>query len=132
MNPELIRSCSTIDKDHGRLEVRSISTLAVHHTDLVFPGINQIARLDRTREILKYGIKNEEQVFLITNLSYDELGPEAFLSLKREYWAIENKLHYRLDFVFGEDRSTIRAGHGPQNMSSLRKFALGLISATGV
>ncbi len=95
-------------------------------------GINQVAHLVRTREILKYGKKSEDQVFLITNLGYYKLSAEKFLQLKRSYWAIENKLHYRKDLVFGEDRSTIRAGHGPQNMSALRNFAIGLLLANGV
>ncbi len=54
------------------------------------------------------------------------------MQLKREYWAIENKLHYRKDFVFGEDRSTIRAEHGPQNMATLRNFAVSFLMANGI
>lgn len=130
--PELIRTFSTLDKGHGRLEQRSISVLATHETELLFPSINQVARLKRTREILKWGKKEEEEVFLITNLGYDELDAEGFLRLKRSYWAIENKLHYRKDLVFGEDRSTIQAEHGPQNMSTLRNFAVGFLLANGV
>ena len=34
--------------------------------------------------------------------------------------------------VFGEDRSTIRAKFGAQNMSSLRNFAVGILHAMGV
>ena len=97
-----------------------------------FPGINQIGRLRRTREVLKYGKKSEEEIFLITNLDYDLLNAPAFLDLKRSYWGIENKLHYRKDFVFGEDRSTIRAKFGPQNMSTLRNFAIGFPLANGI
>ncbi len=51
---------------------------------------------------------------------------------KRSYWGIENKLHYRKDFTFGEDRSTIRAKYGPQNMATLRNFALGLLLVNNV
>ena len=69
---------------------------------------------------------------MITNLSDDELDAGEFLRLKRSYWAIENQLHYRKDLVFNEDRSTIRAGYGPQNMSALRNFAVGLMLASGI
>jgi predicted transposase YbfD/YdcC len=86
----------------------------------------------RRREILKYDTVGDEEVFLITNGSYDRFDAAALLALKRSYWDIENKLHYRKDFVFGEDRSTIRAGHGPQNMATLRNFALGLLLVNGI
>lgn len=129
---ELLRFHTTIDNGHGKLEVRAITTLATHNTDLLFPGVNQVALVTRTREDLKYGKVNHETLFLITNLAYDKLGPAELLQLKRDYWAVENKLHYRKDFVFGEDRSTIRKGHGPQNMATLRNFALGLLLANGI
>jgi len=88
--------------------------------------------LHRKREVLKPGKVEEETIFLITNRRYEELDVQSFLDLKQEYWAIENKLHYRKDFVFGEDRSTIRAKRGPENMSNLRNFAIGLLMANNV
>ena len=121
-----------MDKGHGRLEQRSIKVIAILDADLGIPGIKQAARLRRTREILKWGKKSEETVFLITNLSYDQLDAQEFLRLKRAYWTIENQLHHRKGLVFGEDRSTIRAGRGPQNMSALRNFAIGLLLANGI
>ena len=82
--------------------------------------------------MVKTGKKSTEEVYLITNIDFDTLDAEGFAKLKRRYWDIENKLHYRKDFTFGEDRSTIRAGHGPQNMATLRNFAIGLLSALGI
>ena len=106
--------------------------LATHGTGFVIDGINQVAQLRRTREIIKYKRKSADEVFLITNMTYDELDAQRFMASKRSYWAVENKLHYRLDMVFGEDRSTIRAEHGPHNMATLRNFALGLLLANGI
>lgn len=130
--PELICTHTTVDKDHGRLEERTIEVLATHNTSLQFPGVQQIARLTRKREILKYNKKTDDEVFLITDMHYKQLSAEEFLELKRDYWSIENSLHYRKDFVFGEDRSTIRGHFGPQNMSSLRNFALSLLLVNGI
>lgn len=101
-------------------------------TSLLFPGVKQVARLTRTREILKSGVETTEQVFLITDLSHQDVDAEKFAQLKRDYWHIENKLHYRLDFTFGEDRSTIRARHGPKNMSALRTFAISWLLNLGI
>lgn len=106
--------------------------LATENSDLGFEGVKQIARLQRKRVVLKTGKTQEEEVFLITSIDHTLLDPEQFLTLKRDYWQIENKLHYRLDFVFGEDRSTIRRKHGPQNMAALRNFAVSLLMASKV
>jgi predicted transposase YbfD/YdcC len=42
----------------------------------------------------------------------------------RGHWGIENTLHWTLDVTFSEDRSRIRAGHGPEIASLFRKLAL--------
>ena len=41
-------------------------------------------------------------------------------------------MHHILDWSFDEDRSRIRTGHGPHNMTRLRRFAIGLIKARGL
>ena len=46
-------------------------------------------------------------------------------------WTIE-AAHHILDWSFDEDRSRIRTGHGPENMTRLRRFAIGLIKACGL
>jgi predicted transposase YbfD/YdcC len=106
--------------------------LVTDKTSLHFQGVKQVARLTRTREILKYNKKTSEQIFLITDIHHNSLTAQNFLSLKRDYWGIENSLHYRKDFVFGEDRSTIRVNFGPQNISSLRNFAIGVLLANDI
>lgn len=49
------------------------------------------------------------------------LSAEELMEYKRRHWAVENSLHYVLDEVFGEDKSTIRKGKN--TMSALRKCA---------
>lgn len=91
-----------------------------------------MAVMRRYRENISTGTTSNELVYLITNLPETELSAKELLELKRSYWGIENKLHYVKDFVFGEDRSTIRAKHGPQNMSALRNLAVSIYNASGV
>lgn len=45
----------------------------------------------------------------------------------RAHWGIENRLHWVLDVSMGEDGSTLRKNHAPQNVALLRKIALNLI-----
>ena len=125
-NPELIRSYETgYEKGHGRLENRSISVLSVHNTSLPIDGINQIAIITRERNIINNSEKYSNQSTpYITNALDSEMSAEEMLKIIRTHWDVENKLHYPKDFVFGEDRSTIRAKNGPMNMAALRNFAV--------
>jgi predicted transposase YbfD/YdcC len=51
----------------------------------------------------------------------------AFVTMIRQHWDIENKLHWSLDVTFNEDRSRIRTDHAPENMAALRHVALNLL-----
>lgn len=53
------------------------------------------------------------------------LGAEELMKYKRQHWAVENSLHYVLDEVFGEDKSTIRKGKN--TMSVLRKCTYNIV-----
>lgn len=106
--------------------------LSTSNTKLLYDGIQQVAELKRFKQDKKSGEITEETLILITNLPEEQLSAKALLELNRNYWGIENKLHYRKDFVFGEDRSTIRKGHGPRNMAVFRNFAISLFHLCGV
>lgn len=49
----------------------------------------------------------------------------------RRHWGIENSLHWVKDVIFGEDRSTIRMGNAPANLSVMRTYALNLLRRNG-
>jgi predicted transposase YbfD/YdcC len=53
----------------------------------------------------------------------------AVLAYNRGHWTVENSCHYILDWNWDEDRCTIRTGHGPANITALRRFAIGAIKA---
>ncbi|GGK84662.1 hypothetical protein GCM10010094_52310 [Streptomyces flaveus] len=44
---------------------------------------------------------------------------------------IENRLHFVRDTAFREDASKVRTGHGPENMATLRSFAITQLRAGG-
>ena len=44
----------------------------------------------------------------------------AFVTMIRQHWDIENKLHWSLDVTFNEDRCRIRKDHAAENMVALR------------
>ena len=48
--------------------------------------------------------------------------------LLRNHWCIENNLHWVKDFVFLEDRQTLRKGNAPQIMSFLRSMCISIFN----
>lgn len=131
--PETIRCAETIDRDeHGRLEVRKIRVLSVRSEHFDYPEIRQVAELTRTRLIYVSGKKEERVVYLVTNLNSEQADAARLLELKRSYWRIENNLHYEKDFVFGEDRQTARAGHGPRVLSAIRNLAVSIMHMVSI
>ena len=70
-----------------------------------------------------------EYAYGITSLSAEQADAEQLLKDNRGHWSIES-VHYMLDWDFDEDRSRrIRTGHGPENMTRLRRFAIGLLKS---
>lgn len=53
----------------------------------------------------------------------------TLLGLVRRHWGIENRLHWVLDVVLGEDQSRKRAGHAAANYAAIRKMVLRLLQA---
>jgi hypothetical protein len=49
----------------------------------------------------------------------------------RSQWTIENRLHFVCDTAFAEDASKVRTDHGPENMATLRSFAISQLRAVG-
>jgi predicted transposase YbfD/YdcC len=119
----------TPDLAHGRIEQRSI-WLSTHLNDyLDFPGVGQVFAIQRDVTNKRTGECSTETVYGLT--SHQPQGADAaqVLAYNRGHWSIENGCHYVLDWNWDEDRNTIRTGHGPENMTALRRFAIGIIYA---
>jgi len=123
-----LREAQTVEKGRGRIETRRIALAseAVDHLD--WPGLAQIARLERRREIR--GRESVEIAYLITSLPPEKAGPERLMALARAHWAIENRLHYVRDVSFNEDRCRSRAAARP--LASLRNLAIAIIRRSGI
>jgi len=68
-----------------------------------FPHVLQLARIERIRAHVS-GKQEVETVWVVTSLSPDQADAARLLALARQYWSIENGLHYRLDVSGAEDR----------------------------
>jgi predicted transposase YbfD/YdcC len=117
--------------DHGRIETRKIWTSTELNAYVDFPHVGQVFAIERTSIEKKTGQSSCEMAYGITSRS-PQADARRLLEINRGHWSIENSCHYIIDWNYDEDRCRIRTGHGPENTTCLRRFAIGLIKSKGV
>ena len=122
----------TVDGDHGRIETRKIWTTTALNSYLDFPHVGQAFVIERETIVKKTGKRSCETVYGLTSRPPTQATPQRVLQVNRGHWSIEDSCHYILDWNYDEDRCRIRTGHGPENITRLRRFAIGLIKSKGV
>ena len=124
---------STVEAaEHGRIETRNIWVTTALNEYLNFPHVGQAFIVERLTINKKSGKQSREVAYGITSKMPIQARAAQVLQDNREHWSIENSCHYIIDWNYDEDRSRIRTGHGPENMTRLRRFAVGLIKSKGV
>ena len=114
---------------HGRIEQRSIWTTTRLNDYLDFPGVGQVFVIERPTIEKTTGKLSTETVYGVTSHTPASAEAAAVLAFNRGHWTIENGCHYVLDWNWDEDRCTLRTGHGPENITALRRFAIGAIKS---
>lgn len=113
---------------HGWIETRKIwvSKKLNHYLD--FPYVGQAFMIHRESIDKKTGQLSQEVSYGNTSVKTDQASPEQVLGNNRKHGSIES-FHYIIDWNYDEDRCRIRTGHGPQNITRLRRFAIGLLKS---
>lgn len=112
------------DKGHGRLESRiafttgDVEFLREH----AWPGLRSIGMV--VSNVFRGEKHTQETRYYLSSLSADA---ERLNTTARSHWGIENKLHWRLDVVFNEDKGCIRNENAAENMDIARKWALNVL-----
>ena len=118
--------------DHGRIETRKIWLTADLNEYLNFPYVGQVFMIERIIINKKSGKISEDLAYGITSKKPEIASPQQVLQDNRGHWTIKNKCHYIVDWNYDEDRSRIRTGNGPENITRLRRFAVGIIKSKDV
>jgi predicted transposase YbfD/YdcC len=122
----------TVECGHGREERRRCVVLSElsYLEEHAWPGLKSVAQVTRLRSTKRK--TSAETCYYLSSLNADA---DEVLRATRAHWGVENKLHWTLDVVFGEDAHSYAADHGPENMTGgnprgmavLRQFALNLL-----
>ncbi|MCF6262440.1 MAG: ISAs1 family transposase [Xanthomonadales bacterium] len=114
--------------ENGRIEIRKIwCTRQLNHY-LKFPFVEQAFKIYRESICKKTGTISQETIYGITSKTTEQATPKQVLTDNRGHWCIES-CHYIIDWNYDEDRSQIRAGAGPENITRLRRFAIGILKS---
>jgi predicted transposase YbfD/YdcC len=124
-----MRATTTVDKGHGRVEVRHLIASTALNDYLDWPGLAQVIMIERVW--WERGERHEAVRYAVTSLPADVADAPQLLALVRGHWQVENGLHYVKDVTMGEDRSLIHTGNGPSIMAMLRDTVVSLLHRAG-
>ncbi len=122
------RSCTC----HGyRIERRSLVASSALRDYCVWPGLEQVFRIERTVVDKRTGKTHTEVHYGITSLAPYEADAQRLADLVRCHWRIENRLHWVRDKDFAEDASRVRTKHAPHAMAIFRNVVISLLWVLG-
>jgi predicted transposase YbfD/YdcC len=123
---------SGAEKDHGRIERREVwvaGEVNWLYDRLEWKNLRSIVRFrgHRTLKDAATGVWGQETVFDRYYITSLHAPAKEMAALIRGHWAVENKLHWTLDMVYGEDADQKWKNHAPENANILRKLALACV-----
>jgi len=119
-----------VNKGHGRIETRTLTTSEMLNAYTAWPGLAQVYRLERQFQWRRNGRcyrTSTEMEFGITSLTRQQASPLQVLNIRRAHWGIETGLHYRRDVTLKEDATRMTVGATGKIMASINNLVLALI-----
>jgi predicted transposase YbfD/YdcC len=121
-------SAQTVNKGHGRLEIRRCYALSdprafevIRHHD-GWAGLQSIVMVERERH--DDGKVQHQTAYFISSLPADA---KLLLHAVRAHWSVETTFHWTLDVTFPEDDARLRSGDSAENFAVLRHIAFNLL-----
>lgn len=118
-----------IEKEVGHGRVESRTTRVITDLDWIcnkeeWKKLACIIMVFATRYNKKTGGEEQSVRYYISSKT---ASAKYFHEAVRSHWGIENKLHWCMDVIFGEDNSKKQAENSAQNFSLINKVALNMI-----
>ncbi len=129
--PQDFQTAKTIDKDHGRLEERTITISRLLNDYLDWPWVQQVFKMERHFTHIGTGEVHQETQYGITSLPAEDANPDKMLELVRSEWGIENGLHYRRDTTFHEDKTRMTHKTMARSMAIINNLVIALLNIHG-
>ena len=118
----------TVDKQHGRLEIRHCQAISdPHWLDYVrsrhnWKKLGSVVKIWSERQV-GHQKKRECRYYLCS-----KVAPAVdLLEGSRSHWGVENNVHWVLDVIFDEDGSRVRTGHAQHNLATMRRIAINML-----
>ncbi len=124
-------TASTVEKAHGYITTRTLTTSTLLNEHLTWPGLAQVYEYRSERKHIRTQKITHQVQYGITSLSPHQATAKRLLQIRRGHWAIENLSHRTRDVLLGEDASQVRCGNIPQVMAALRNTVLTLLRICG-
>ncbi len=118
--------CDTKNYDHSRIEERHYTVIPMMYLPQykkTWHGLQSFVRVQATRYI--NGETERSTRYYISSLPMKDYKKIA--KVVRQHWAVENKLHWKLDVGLSEDDSRIFRGNAAENLAAIRKMVLYLL-----
>ena len=125
------QQAASLDKAHGRLEQRRLTSSAMLSGAVKWPHLGQVFKIEREIEQLNTGKRRYEVSYGVTSLGRQEADAESLLKIVRKHWQIENGLHYRRDWTLREDYCRLKTGAAAEAMAIINNLVIGLVRRAG-
>lgn len=124
-------TAKTTEKEHGRLEERTITVSSMLNEYLDWPYVQQVFKLERCFTYGNSGKIHHEIQYGLTSLGAKQVTPEKLLEIIRSEWGIENGLHYRRDVTFLEDKTRMTRKAMARAMACINNLVIALFYKRG-
>jgi predicted transposase YbfD/YdcC len=129
--PKDFQIARSITKGHGRREERTLTTSSLLTAYIAWPGVAQVFQLQRRTVNTHTGAERQQVIYGLTSLSAQAASAERLNGLVRQYWGIENGLHYRRDKSLHEDAIRMSDPNSAQNMATHNNLIVALVLQHG-
>ena len=118
----------TVDKGHGRIEIRECWTTSAAD---YFPFVRNASAWAKLQTLAMVRTERRQTDWVTVEVRYYlsslESKADKLLHAIRTHWTIENQLHWVLDVAFDEDQCRVRTEPAAQNFAILRHWVLNLL-----